>query len=118
MRMTENRKKILKIVEESKIPLTAEEIYKKAGVNLSTVYRALKFLEERKLVGSFSVSRGVRYFFRRDNHYHFMVCERCGKLFPFKECARELIDALQKKYRFSEESHLFLIYGVCENCRR
>jgi len=118
VKMTRNREKILKIIEESKIPLTAEEIHKRTDVNLSTVYRALRFLEMRKLIGSFNINEGARYFFKKDKHYHFIVCRRCGNLFPFEECARELIDTLQKKYNFSEESHLFLIYGICKNCRR
>ncbi|PLV58717.1 Fur family transcriptional regulator [Thermotoga sp. KOL6] len=116
MRMTKNRAKILNIIESSKAPLTAEEIYRKVEMNLSTVYRALKFLEQRKLIGSFSIGGGAKYFFKKDRHYHFMVCEKCGEIFPFRECANDFIESLQTKYGFSERYHLFLVYGICEKC--
>lgn len=117
MRMTKNREAVLEIIESSRVPLTAEEIHRKLDVNLSTVYRALKFLEERNLVGSFSVG-GPRYFFKKKRHYHFLICEKCGKLFPFEECVDEFLKKLQEKYDFSEESHLFLIHGICKECKK
>ena len=117
-KMTENRRKVFEIIELSKKPLTANEIFEKLDVDLSTVYRALNFLEKEGFIRSFSVGNGPRYFFKKGVHFHFTVCVKCGELTPFDECSDQLLQEIRRKYGFEEQEHMFLVYGVCSKCGR
>ena len=66
-RLTELRKKILQVINASGRPLSAKNIFEKipSRPNLSTVYRALDFLEKEKYVHSVSFSRIKFYMSKR-----------------------------------------------------
>ena len=120
MELTKWREEILKIIEKNKKPLTAEEIYKinKFKPNFSTVYRALKFLEEKNLIKSISFDKGPKYFYSSKKHYHFLYCTKCGKIEVFNKCiASQLENFIYKNFKFQITDHVFYFKGLCENCK-
>ncbi|MDK2885928.1 MAG: Fur family transcriptional regulator, ferric uptake regulator [Thermosipho sp. (in: thermotogales)] len=120
MVLTKWREKILKTIEESEKPLTADEIYMKNNFkpNFSTVYRALKFLENKNLIKSVSFDTGQKYFYSNKKHYHFLYCIKCGEIEVFNKCiATQLEEFINKNFNFKITDHVFYFKGLCKNCK-
>lgn len=126
-RMTSQRKMILETLEDLEGHPTAEELFavasrRDANLNLSTVYRTLRWLEQEGLVSArrFDEARGVERFDAASpvEHQHF-VCTECKKVIEFDQPLIRTIKA-----RFSVEhgclvdSASVTLYGVCSNCIR
>ncbi|ABR30299.1 Fur family transcriptional regulator [Thermosipho melanesiensis] len=119
--MTKWRKRILNILENSKRPLSAEEIYQlnEFKPSLSTIYRALNFLEKKDIVSSISFENTTRYFFPKEKHMHFLYCIKCGSIEVFENCiADEIKSALEKKYNYTILDHVFYFKGICKKCKK
>ncbi|HRW33647.1 MAG TPA: transcriptional repressor [Thermotogota bacterium] len=127
MRFTKNRQRIFEILSHAKKPLTAEQIKRTleassisfdAKMNLSTIYRAIDYLEKRSYVDSASFGKNVRFFFCKDKFKHFLYCEKCQNIQVFDQCmAQSLEEMVLKKYHFNIHSHIFYFTGLCENCK-
>ena len=120
------RRSILDVVEQSRAPLSAHDIFQSIGETtaFSTVYRALWFLEEQEKIDGFFLSCSEcgteRYYISRSlGHVHFFHCENCHSFINIGECFFEPVRAsLEKKYRFSVKHHSFHLSGICSDCRR
>ncbi|MBO8160726.1 MAG: transcriptional repressor [Thermosipho sp. (in: Bacteria)] len=120
MNLTKWRKEILKIIEESNIPLTAEEIYTRNNLkpNFSTIYRALNFLEKNNLIKSVSFDNSPKYYFSINKHFHFLYCIKCGRIETFDKCfASKLEDYVVKNFNFNITDHVFYFKGICKKCQ-
>jgi len=116
---------ILKVLYFSKEHLTAEEISNKikdnynVSIGIATVYRAMKFLHDMKLVNMLDVgASSIRYELSLSEHHDHMICNSCGAIFEFSD---ELIEEQQievaKKHNFVLKEHIMTIYGLCEKCQ-
>ncbi|MBT1247272.1 MULTISPECIES: transcriptional repressor [unclassified Thermosipho (in: thermotogales)] len=118
--MTKWRKTIWNILENSKKPLCAEEIYKINGFkpNLSTIYRALNYLEKKDIISSVSFENSTKYFFPKERHIHFLYCIKCGSIEVFNECvAKEIKMKIENKFDYQILDHVFYFKGICKKCR-
>ncbi|AKI98342.1 Fur family transcriptional regulator [Kosmotoga pacifica] len=119
---TKLRKDILNIIEKSKAPLCAEEIYQKLEQkpNLSSVYRGLYYLEENGMIKSITFDKNTRYFFRSTNHpKHYLYCKECGNIEAFDVCfADKIQEKLEKKHDYKILDHIFYFIGICSNCKK
>jgi len=125
-RMTHQRRVILEALEELDCHPTAEELFEKASqvdsnLNLSTVYRTLRWMETEGLI----IARRFNIDHRQDRfdsatpseHHHFL-CSKCKKVIEFNDPSINDI-----KTRFEEstgcvvESKSIILYGLCEICR-
>lgn len=124
IKLSENRKTILKLIESSSTPISASEIYQslEKQINLSTIYRALLFLEKKKLIEGFTIpceKEGVlRYYYKKeDPHSHFFHCKECHSFSPFKQCA---IEEEIKKFEHQTGNkvlfHTLYFTGICKKC--
>jgi Fur family ferric uptake transcriptional regulator len=121
LRFTENRELVYKVLKDAKTPLKAEEIKKRIikELDLSTIYRALSFLENNQLINSASFGKNIRFFFCSENFKHFLFCERCEKIEVFDDCfACELEKKINEKYQFEIESHILYFRGICCDCKK
>ncbi len=121
MRFTENRKNVLNVLKNAKRPITAEEIDAEITkeLDLSTIYRALNFLEENQFISSASFGKNIRFFFCEDKFNHFLYCEKCSKIEVFNDCfAQKLKKKLNKQYNFQIESHILYFRGICNACKQ
>jgi len=83
---TEAREEILRVMLDSERPLTANDLHlrvKELGIDLATVYRALKLFTEKGLVRPVNAD-GSHIFYEKacehnPPHPHFF-CSECGKL--------------------------------------
>ena len=127
-RMTSQRRLILETLAECTDHPTAEEIYSRArkinpGINLSTVYRTLRWLEKQGLVNArlFHDERGLERFdpigeSGEIDHHHFR-CEECNQIIEFSS---KLIDEIKNKFVSENGGRVInaslTLYGICADC--
>lgn len=92
-------------------------------ISLGTVYRALSQLEIEKKVRR-SVKTGTRDTFYQYiaaetcKHALHMSCTKCGKTFHMAaENAASLTKSLEKNEKFTLDTNVTVLYGICAACR-
>ena len=127
IRMTEQRRAILRVIEPAKKHLDAGRILRQAqrlnaSVDRSTVYRTLDLLKRHRMVDELDLMHmdGEAHYYERKlarDHIH-MACLRCGKITEF---VSEIFDSLkQQLVRYCHFSILVArleIGGYCSQCR-
>ncbi len=116
---------ILKTLYFSTEHLTAEEISNKikqnynVSIGIATVYRAMKFFSDLKLVNQLDIGDGaIRYELNTSEHHDHLICMSCGKIVEFTDDFIELNQIkIAEKNNFILKEHVMTIYGLCENCQ-
>ena len=116
---------ILKTLYFSTEHLTAEEISNKikqnynVSIGIATVYRAMKFFSDLKLVNQLDIGDGaIRYELYTSEHHDHLICMSCGKIVEFTDDFIELNQIkIAEKNNFILKEHVMTIYGLCENCQ-
>lgn len=119
MRMTEQRRIIAQIIEQSDDHPDVEELYRRASerdpkISLSTVYRTMNLFEEAGLVTKHDFKDGrSRFELIPDAHHDHLIDVRSGKVIEF---ANEEIEAIQeviaKRLGYRLVDHRLELYGV------
>ena len=123
--MTKKRETLLKMLNESPIPLNAGQIHERlAGeLDLATVYRGLKYLEDEEFLDSFlfnCLDRGTERYYtaKGDHHRHFLHCQDCHRFFVMDFCPlEESLGGIEEKYGFKISEHVLTIKGICRECQ-
>ena len=113
---------ILKILYFSKEHLTADEISNKikqnynVSIGIATVYRAMKFFHDTKLVNQLDIGDGVvRYELNIAEHHDHLICTSCGIIIEFSDNLIELKQMkIAEKNNFILKENVMNIYGFCE----
>jgi|WetSurMetagenome_2_1015567.scaffolds.fasta_scaffold158769_2 Fe2+ or Zn2+ uptake regulation protein len=125
-RMTAQRRLILKVYREASEHPTAEEIHKIArrkdpGLNLSTVYRTMRWLEQEGLVRARRLdpdSRSERFDSALPDEHHHFVCSACRRIVEFDGSELEpVLRSLEKKYGMRVDQSVLVVHGLCSRCR-
>jgi len=84
IRLTNKRKKILDILQDSKEALSAKEIHTKLpSIDLVTIYRSLELFTKERIITSLHFnSTETKYEFQHTPHHH-AVCSDCEKIIHF-----------------------------------
>ena len=128
-RMTSQRKLILEALQDCPDHPTAEELYERVResdptLNLSTVYRTLRWLEEAGFVNPrwFEDERRRERFDPVDQpgsvqeHYHFR-CKRCNRIVEFSSpLLAKIVQDYEQEYQAQVESSALTLYGICQDC--
>ena len=124
-RMTPQRRLILQILETLTSHPTAEELYYLAHqqdptLNLSTVYRTLRWLEQEDLVSArvFHEERRQERFDPAypSEHHHFM-CTGCKTVIEFDTHLMEQITAqFESETAALVQTGTIVMYGLCPEC--
>ena len=99
LKMTEQRKVIVKVLSESTDHPDVELVYKRASkvdtrIGIATVYRTIKLFEDNNLLEKHEFKGySSRYETVRENHHH-LIDVRSGEV---KEFRNTLVDAMQKQ---------------------
>ena len=110
IRMTEQRRAILSVMETASKHLDAAQILRKAkridaSVDRSTVYRTLRLLKRQGLIDELDLMHihGEGHYYERKlgrDHIH-MACLRCGKIMEFvSDVFEKLKQQVEKDCRF------------------
>lgn len=119
-RDTQQRRTILEVVNESKRPLSPQEILERAQgmlpkLGIATVYRAVKQLEEAGELSPVDMpGEGRRYERAGMKHHHHFSCRACSRVFDLEGCPGN-IDRLVPQ-GFKLENHEILLFGLCDRC--
>ena len=126
LRSTPGRRAVLEVLEESRGPVSAEEVYRRildregqGRTCLATVYRTLSTLAEKGfLLRSASQDGVLSYQLRGTGHRHYLICTRCGATVEIGGCPLEKLErALGKETGFDITGHSLELYGLCPRCR-
>lgn len=122
LKYTKQRSSILKVLKESEIPLTINQIVDSVEIqmDLSTVYRVLDTFEEVNLVNKtipLEPSEAV-YDYNRDIHKHHLTCTVCGKIQIIESCPLDEYERnVEKETNFIVNHHQLELYGICPTCQ-
>ena len=99
LKMTDQRRTIVKVLSDSKDHPDVESVHKRASkidkrIGIATVYRTIKLFEDNNLLEKHEFKGySSRYETVRENHHH-LIDVRNGKV---KEFRNTLVDAMQKQ---------------------
>ena len=123
MRMTPQRELILNYLLDAHHHVGMDEIYKAlrpSGIGKVTVFRALKMLEEAKLIDRVMLSDGKPRYevnYERPHHDH-LICIECGGIQEIQWPQIEKIqDKTCKDLNFLPLFHRHEIFGRCKTCQ-
>jgi len=86
-------------------------------VSLSTVYKTLNLLREKKLVNEIEVSGESRFDAHIDAHIN-LVCMKCGKIDDVDESTlKEIQERAAKKSKYLILQGNFELIGYCNSCK-
>ena len=128
IRMTQQRRAILSVIETANKHLDASQILRKAqkidaSVDRSTVYRTLQLLKRQGLIDELDLMHinGEGHYYERKlerDHIH-MACLRCGKITEFvSDSFERLKQQVEKDCRFRVLVSRLEMGGYCADCRR
>ncbi len=124
LKSTKIRLSILTILSQSEQPLDAEQILltlkaQNAAANLSTVYRALDSLAEKRLITAMTLFGAHRmlYTFNRPTHRHYLICLDCKRMLSVEGCPLAGYEKqLERQTGFLIAAHQLDLYGHCPAC--
>lgn len=125
-RMTSQRRCILELLASQPDHPTAEDLFEVAKqcdptINLSTVYRTLRWLEQAGLVNArrFDDHHHHEHFdpAQPGEHYHF-YCTLCQKVVEFDDPSIEALKAyMEHQLGGIVQSATVVLNGICADCR-
>ena len=125
LKITKQRRTVLKIFLESKDHVSVEELYNtvlktEPKIGLATVYRTLALLTKSGLALEMDFGDGQKRYessYKSVHHDH-MVCTECGKILEFNHPLIEKYQeevAMQKNFKIT--SHKLDLFGLCQDCK-
>ena len=86
-------------------------------VSLSTIYKTLDLLREKKLVNEIKVEGEARFDAHTDEHIN-LVCMNCGKIDDIDEDSlKEIQTKVARKSKYMILKSNFELLGYCNNCK-
>jgi Fur family transcriptional regulator, ferric uptake regulator len=132
-RMTAGREAVIKVLQETKDHLSADEIFIKARqinseVGLTTIYRTLEKLSAMGEIHKMdSGDKRARFELANNEkgHHHHLVCTKCNRIIDYDDFIDDEVKLLKdtekklsKKYNFKINNHLIQFYGECKECSK
>ena len=121
-RITPQRIAIVDYLLKTEDHPSAEHIHKTIKkkypmTSLSTVYKTLDLLKEKKLVSEIEVKGEARFDAHTDEHLN-LVCMKCGKIDDVDEDSlKEIQNRATKKSKYLIVKSRFELFGYCTRCK-
>ncbi len=124
-KLTKGQQAVLEILESTRRPLSAQDIYLELRgteheVGLATVYRSLETLHNASRVQIIDV-RGNQshYLIGQTSHSkHHLICLNCKQVVPLDHCPVGALEThLSEDHQFQISYHVLDFYGTCVECR-
>jgi Fe2+ or Zn2+ uptake regulation protein len=125
-RMTRTRQGVLMVLERTRQPLSAHEIFTQlhqgnVSIDLVTVYRTLHVLKELGLVVQLDLHQeGLsRYELKEGRkHHHHIRCQICGQIVDLLLCPlKKVTKLIEQRTRFIVDDHTLEFTGLCPECQ-
>jgi len=125
LKITKQRRTVLKIFLESKDHVSVEELYNtvlktEPKIGLATVYRTLALLTKSGLALEMDFGDGQKRYENsyRSVHHDHMLCTECGKILEFNHPLIEKYqEEVAKQKNFKITSHKLDLFGLCQDCK-
>lgn len=119
LRMTEQRRVILRVLAGSDDHPDVEELHRRAagvdeGISIATVYRTVKLFEDAGIISRHEFRDGrSRYEQRPDEHHDHLIDVRSGRVIEFRsEEIEELQAAIARRLGYRLVDHRLELYAV------
>jgi len=124
IKVTTARKSILEIILDSKEAINANLIYTQlkennVKIDLSTVYRTLDLLENKKILNKFDLGNNMyNYTISNNSHKHTIKCDLCHKNIVIDCPIPQIEEQIKARTGITlTESHVHL-KGICKECKK
>lgn len=124
LKVTKSRIDILNIINNSNVPLSADDIYssisKSSSTSKSSVYRILNDFVDLDILIKTLYQDGIYYYeVKTHNHKHYIICEICNSVEEIKTCpVHEYEQEIENLTGFSITDHIIEIKGICPKCKK
>lgn len=119
LRMTEQRRVVARVLDESTDHPDVEELYRRASavdskISIATVYRTVKLFEDAGVITRHDFGEGrSRYETIPDVHHDHLIDLRTGEVVEFRDDEIErLQQAIAEKLGFRLVDHRLELYGI------
>ncbi len=119
MRMTEQRRVIARVLEQSADHPDVEELYKRSSrvdpnISISTVYRTVKLFEDTGIIERHDFRDGrSRYETVPDEHHDHLIDLRSGRVIEFQSAEIEALqERIAREHGFKLVDHRLELYGI------
>lgn len=125
-RMTRTRQAVLALLERTRQPLSANEIFdrlhqEKVSIDLVTVYRTLHVLKDLGLIVQLDLHQeGLsRYELKEGRkHHHHIRCQICGHIVDLLLCPlKKVTKLIEQQTQFTVDDHTLEFTGLCPECQ-
>lgn len=124
VKMTDQRKELLRILDEAHRPMTAEEIFllmkeTTPDICLATIYRNMDLLVSKEVVRQMQLSGKRReYELVGEAHHHYLICLGCNKAIKLEDCPlHHYEEKVVANTDFTITEHRLSMYGYCPQCK-
>ena len=123
-RVTQPRLQVMRILADSEVPLTPQEIYQLSlGLDsppgIASVYRTLEMLDNLGLIQQIHQPGGCHAICPAvEGHKHLLICTSCGQIRVVEgnEEISEYISVVEEQTGYQVEEHWLQLFGICQNC--
>lgn len=119
MRMTEQRRVIARILQESDDHPDVEELYRRSSkvdsrISISTVYRTVKLFEDAGIIEKHDFRDGrSRYETVPEEHHDHMIDVKTGEVIEFHSAEIEALqERIAREHGFRLVGHRLELYGI------
>ncbi|TDK35318.1 transcriptional repressor [Rhizobium deserti] len=119
MRMTDQRRVIARILQESDDHPDVEELYRRSSkvdprISISTVYRTVKLFEDEGIIERHDFRDGrSRYETVPDEHHDHMIDVKTGTVIEFRSAEIEALqERIAREHGFRLVGHRLELYGI------
>jgi Fur family ferric uptake transcriptional regulator len=119
MRMTEQRRVIARVLEQSADHPDVEELYRRAAavdpnISISTVYRTVKLFEDAGIIARHDFGAGrARYETLPEEHHDHLIDLRTGRVIEFRnEEIERLQEKIAREHGYRLVDHRLELYAV------
>ena len=122
LRITPARVAVLRILENSRIPLDISSIYKEVAkhhvdADQATIYRIVENFLEKNLITKLQFQE-KKFFYEaiRPEHHH-AICDNCGKIEDISNCSIKRTEKrIEENKGFRVRRHSLEFFGTCIKC--
>ncbi len=118
-KLTSLREQILNVIQSAESPINVKRIAHDipSQPNMTSVYRALAFLEAQSLVQSVSFDRTKFYYTSKSSGCgHFIFCKECHEMKSLPECMLNHSKLQDTETGYQITGHLLFVEGFCPEC--
>lgn len=123
-RVTQPRLQVMRILVDSQIPLTPQDIYQRSLAldsppGIASVYRTLEMLDDLGLIQQIHQPGGCHAIYPAiEGHKHILICTSCGQMRVVEgnEGISEYINRIEEKTGYEVEEHWLQLFGLCQDC--